>query len=177
MSQLSQANTYKIHVKVIEEFYELKTLLSQTDKKKLFVGIGNVLKTDDGTGVYISRKIMERDSVSSLTAETSIENYIGKINRLNPDILILIDCVDMKLAPGSFKLLTLSQIQDITFNTHNISLRRLSEFFRMHVLILGIQPEKIEFGENISYLVKTVANKIIKQINKQEVYHGCTISL
>ena len=47
----------------------------------------------------------------------------------------------------------------------------------MQVLILGIQPEKVEFGENISYLVKTVANKIVKQINKQEVYHGCPISL
>ena len=174
MPKLSEANTYKIYVKVFEE---LKSVLTQKDKKKLFVGIGNVLKSDDGTGVYISRKIKERGSISSLTVETSIENYIGKINSLNPDILILIDCVDMKLPPGSFKLLTLSQIQDLTFNTHNISLRRLAEFFGMQVFILGIQPEKIEFGENISYLVRTVANKIIKQINKQEVYHGCTISL
>ena len=156
---------------------ELNLILSQKDKKKLFVGIGNVLKTDDGIGVYISRKIRERDNITSLTVETSIENYIGKINTLNPDILILIDCVDLTLPPGSFKLLTLNQIQDLTFNTHNISLRRLSEFFTMQVFILGIQPEKVEFGENISYLVKTVANKIIKLINKQEVYHGCPISL
>ena len=91
--------------------------------------------------------------------------------------MILIDCVDMKSAAGTFKLLTVNQIQDLTFNTHNISLRRLSEFFRMPVYILGIQPEKIDFGENISYLVKNVADKIIKQINKQEVHHGCRISL
>ena len=47
----------------------------------------------------------------------------------------------------------------------------------MPVFILGIQPEKIDFGENISYLVKNVADKIIKLINKQEVHHGCRISL
>jgi hydrogenase 3 maturation protease len=158
-------------------FDELNKLLSQKDKKRLFVGIGNLLKSDDGTGVYISKKIKERGTILSLTVEASIENYIGKINSLNPDILILIDCVDMKSGPGTFKLLTLNQIQDITFNTHNISLRRLSEFFSMQVFVLGIQPEKVEFGENISYLVKTVANKIIKQINKPEAYHGCTISL
>jgi hydrogenase 3 maturation protease len=158
-------------------FEELKSILAQKDKKKLFVGIGNVLKSDDGTGVYISRKIKGRDSISSLTVETSIENYIGKINSINPDILILVDCVDLNLTPGSFKILTLNQIQDITFNTHNISLRRLSDFFRMKVYILGIQPEKVEFGEKISYLVKTVANRIVKQINKQEVRHGCPISL
>ena len=72
-------------------FVELKSILAQKDKKKLFVGIGNVLKSDDGTGVYISRKIEVRDNISSLTVETSIENYIGKINSINPDILILVD--------------------------------------------------------------------------------------
>ncbi len=153
-------------------FNELNKLLSQKDKKILFVGIGNLLKMDDGVGVYISRKIKNKGTISSLTVEASIENYIGKINSLNPDLLVLIDCLDMKSTPGTFKLLAVSQIQDLTFNTHNISLRRLSEFFSMPVFILGIQPEKIEFGENISYLVKNVADKIIKQINKQEVHHG-----
>ena len=154
-------------------FDELNKLLSQKDKKRLFVGIGNILKSDDGAGVYISKKIIQRDTISSLTVEASIENYIGKINSLNPDILILIDCVDMNLSVGTFKLLTLNQIRDLTFNTHNISLKRLSEFFGMPVFILGIQPEKIDFGENISYLVKKVSDSIIKQINNQEVHHGC----
>jgi hydrogenase 3 maturation protease len=158
-------------------FNELDQILLQKDKQILFVGIGNLLKMDDGVGVYISRKIKNRGTVSSITVEASIENYIGKINSLGPDILILIDCVDMKLATGTFKLMSLSQIQDITFNTHNISLRRLSEFFGMPVYILGIQPEKIDFGENISYLVKHVANKIINKINEKEVHHGCRISL
>ena len=158
-------------------FRDLDILLSQRGGKILFVGIGNLLKMDDGVGVYISRKIKNAGAISSLTVETSIENYIGKINSLNPDILILVDCVDINSPAGTFKLMTLSQIQDMTFNTHNISLRRLSEFFRMPVYVLGIQPEKIDFGENISYLVKNIADKIIKQINKKEVHHGCRISL
>jgi hydrogenase 3 maturation protease len=157
-------------------FSDLKALLCE-EKIILFVGIGNLLKSDDGVGVYISKRIKHSGFIRSLVVEASIENYIGKINTLNPDILILIDCVDMKLASGTFKLLTLNQIHDMTFNTHNISLKRLSEFFRMTVLVLGIQPEKIDFGENISYLVKKVADKIIKQINKQEVHNGCRISL
>jgi hydrogenase 3 maturation protease len=158
-------------------FNDLNKLKSQKDKKILFVGIGNVLKMDDGVGVYISNRIKNSDSVSSLTVEVSIENYVGKINSLKPDILVLIDCVDMKSAAGTFKLLSINKIQDLTFNTHNISLKRLSEFFRMPVYILGIQPEKIDFGENISCLVKTVADRIINHINKQEVHHGCRIYL
>jgi hydrogenase 3 maturation protease len=158
-------------------FKELNKFISQRDKKILFAGIGNLLKMDDGVGVYISRKIINRGSLSSLTVEVSIENYIGKINSLNPDILVLIDCVEMKSAVGTFKLLSLNEIQDLTFNTHNISLRRLTDFFRMPVFILGIQPEKIDFGEDISYLVRNVADKIIEFINKQEVHNGYRISL
>jgi hydrogenase maturation protease len=158
-------------------FDELNILLSQTDKKKLFIGVGNLLKMDDGIGVYISRKIRNRNNISSLTVEVSIENYIGKINSINPDILVLIDCMDMNIAAGTFKLLKLNQIQDLTFNTHNISLRRLSEFFKMPVYVLGIQPENIGFGENISYIVKKVADKIIKQLNKKEVHYGSRIPM
>jgi hydrogenase 3 maturation protease len=158
-------------------FEKLDKLLGQKDKKILFVGIGNLLRKDDGVGVYISRRISNKGTISALTVEASIENYIGKINQLNPEILVLIDCMDTQSPPGTFNLLTLNQIHDQTFNTHNISLKRLSEFFKMQVYVIGIQPESIDFGENISYLVKDVANKIIKQINKQEVYHGCRISL
>jgi hydrogenase maturation protease len=85
---------------------------------------------------------------------------------------VLIDCADIKSPPGTCKLLRVGQVRDLTFNTHSISLSRVSEFFTMPVYILGIQPEKVDFGENISYIVKDVADKLIQVINKQEVYHG-----
>lgn len=144
---------------------DLKKLLQQKDKKILFVGIGNLLKKDDGAGVYISSNIKNTPGVSTLTVEVSIENYIGKINSLNPDILVLIDCVDSGSTPGTCKLMSINQVNDLTFNTHNISLKKLSEFFKMPVYLLGIQPEKVDFGENISYLVKEEADKIINIIN------------
>jgi len=155
---------------------ELNKLISQKDKRILFVGIGNLLKMDDGVGVYISSNIKQTDTISTLTVEVSIENYIGKINSINPDILVLIDSVNLKSEPGTCKLLPISKIRDLTFNTHNISLKKVSDFFEMPVFVLGIQPEKVAFGENISYLVKNEADKIINLINfknTREVHHGC----
>jgi hydrogenase 3 maturation protease len=143
----------------------LKKILGRADKKILFVGIGNVLRMDDGAGVFISSGIKNKSNISALTVEVSLENYIGKINSLNPDILILIDTIDIGMAPGSYKLLQVDQIKDMTFNTHNISLKRLSEFFKMQVYLLGIQPEKIDFGENMSYIVRKEAEKIVNIIN------------
>jgi hydrogenase 3 maturation protease len=151
---------------------DLKELLSQREKSILFVGIGNLLKSDDGAGVYISGNIKNSDRISSLTVEVSVENYIGKINAMNPDILVLIDCVEMKAPPGTCRLLRVEKVHDLTFNTHNISLKKLSGFFAMPVYVLGIQPLKIDFGENISYIVMNVSDKIIQAINKQEVHYG-----
>jgi hydrogenase maturation protease len=144
----------------------LSSLLQQTDKKKLFVGIGNVLKRDDGIGVFISNKIKESTSIKKLTVEVSIENYIGKINSLNPDVLILIDCVDFSKTAGYCELLPAEKVKDFTFNTHNISLKKISELFKMPVFILGIQPQNIGFGEEISEIVLNTAEKIINIINQ-----------
>ncbi len=151
---------------------EILKIISQSDKRILFVGIGNVLKNDDGIGVYISDRIKNSERFLSLTVEVCIENYIGKINSLKPDTLILVDCAEMKSPPGSCKLFKPGLISDITFNTHNISLGKIADFFSMEVFVLGIQPENIEFGEKISYLVKQVADQIIHMINSQEVQNG-----
>ena len=144
----------------------LDSILKETNKKKLFVGIGNVLKSDDGVGVYISNKLKESSDIQKLTVEVSIENYIGKINSVNPDVLILVDCVDYGKSAGYVELLSAEKVKDFTLNTHNISLKRISELFKMPVYILGIQPENVQFGENISDTVLESANKLIKRINQ-----------
>lgn len=142
-------------------------LLARKDRRILFVGIGNVLKQDDGIGVYISNHLTEKANIRVLTAEVSIENYIGKINSIDHDILVIIDCVDMGKEPGSFSILPVKNIRDMTFNTHNISLKKLSEFFKNEVFVLAIQPEKVDFGEELSYIVEDTGNRIIELINKQ----------
>jgi len=143
----------------------LNNLLKNTTQHILFIGIGNILKSDDGTGVYISNHIKSGNKVSSLTVEVSIENYIGKINKLKPNILILIDCVDFKKEPGYFELMPVQRIKDFTVHTHNISLKKISELFNMPVWILGIQPKNTSFGEKLSPEIKKTADYLIGIIN------------
>ena len=133
------------------------------------MGVGNVLRKDDGVGVYISTRIRESERIRSLTVEVSLENYLGRINSINPDILVILDCVDMNAVPGKSALIESGKSEDLTFNTHNISVSKLTGFFKFPSFILGIQPSDIGFGENISYLVMEEADKIVQLINKQEV--------
>ncbi|MCK5134160.1 MAG: hydrogenase maturation protease [Bacteroidales bacterium] len=132
----------------------------------LFIGVGNVLKSDDGVGVIISRHIVERPEISTLTVEVSIENYIGKINSMKPGEIVIIDCMELGSEPGTFRLLTLDKVEDITFNTHNISLGRLGDFFNYPTYVLGIQPQNVAFGDELSPPVLEAANQITRQINQ-----------
>ena len=149
---------------MIRELQELVGL----NRKILFVGIGNVLKRDDGIGVFISNHIIASQYIQTLTVEASIENYIGKINSLAPDILVLIDCVHFNRKPGYFELLEIDKIQDFTTNTHNISLNKIKELFHAPtILVLGIQPQSVNFGEEMSDEAVHAANRIIEIINGQ----------
>ena len=125
--------------------YNLNEIISQSKGKKiLFTGIGNLLRSDDGVGVYICQRIVPTPSIAVLNVEVSIENYIGKINELNPDVLILVDCMHLGQPPGTCRVMGTNEIVDQTFNTHNISFNRLSFFFSMTTLILGIQPRNLQ---------------------------------
>jgi len=144
----------------------LSKLLNNPPGEILFVGIGNILRSDDGVGVYISNHIRPSEFISSLTVETSIENYIGKINKSDPGILILIDCVDFGQKPGYIELVPADKLTDLTFHTHNISLKKISELFNMPVLILGIQPVNTSFGEELTPVIKKTASIVLNLINK-----------
>jgi len=142
---------------------KLKKIL-QT-KITLFVGIGNALKSDDGIGIYICKNIKQTNKIKTLIVESGIEKFVGKINSLNPEILILVDCTDFKKEPGFIDILPIEQIQDFTVNTHTISVKRISEFFKMKTYLLGVQPENVKFGEVFSKRVLNSANELIKKIN------------
>ncbi len=144
---------------------DLQLLLKDKKQTILFVGIGNVLRTDDGVGVYISQRIIEQNHIKVLTVEVSVENYIQKINSYYADHIILIDGVNFYKEPGYYNLLPVCELLDLTTNTHNISLSNISEFLSGNIQILGIQPETLEFGEGLTAPVKKSADEIIRFIN------------
>ena len=146
--------------------HDLDSLLEQS-KHLLFIGVGNLLKRDDGVGVVITQRIIERPGIRTLTVEVSIENYIGKINSLKPGEIVIVDCMELGSSPGSFRLMGLENLEDITFNTHNISLGKLGDFFHYPTYVLGIQPQSVEFGDFLSPPVKAAAQKIVESINQK----------
>lgn len=150
-------------MEMIQEFAE---------KRTVYAGVGNILKRDDGVGVFITQNIKGRENVIPLTVEVSIENYIGKIKSIDPETLVIIDAVDFGEAPGYYKLIKVNELMDATSNTHNISLRQLEVLFSMPVYVLGIQPSEVCFGEGLTDAVYKASRHIIRSLNKTEVKHA-----
>jgi len=145
---------------------KLETILNRKNKIILFTGVGNVLRSDDGVGVFIVSGIETRNHISTLLVEVSIENYINKINTISPDILIIADCLDFNREPGYADIIPVGQINEFTISSHNISLKRVSEFLKMEVYVLGVQPADLRVGEHLTPVVKESAEKIIEIIRK-----------
>jgi hydrogenase 3 maturation protease len=145
-----------------DKFVKLKSF---SGKRILFVGVGNVLRSDDGIGVYIVKRIAPIESVTTLPVEVSLENYISVINRISPEVLVVIDCIDFKKRPGYFDLLPVKDITEKVINSHHITFSRISEFFKMPVFVLGIQPGSLKVGETLTASVKESGNRIISYVN------------
>ena len=144
---------------------DLIRLLEGKTERILFVGIGNVLRKDDGIGVYTARQIKESGRIMKLLAEVSLENYISKINRMQADEVVLIDCIDFGREPGYWALLPVELTDGPALQSHHLSLAKLKEFFAPPIQVLGIQPADIGVGERLHASVKEAGDRIASIIS------------
>ena len=135
------------------------------DRRKVtIVGIGNVLKGDDGAGPVLVQKLTSQLSCVCIDAGTTPENFLGMIVREKPDVLLLIDAMHLGREPGAYEMAAAEEILDCGLTTHNISLRILAEFIRseidVRIVVLGIQPLTIAFGASLSEQVARTVHQL-----------------
>ncbi|MBU0630667.1 MAG: hydrogenase 3 maturation endopeptidase HyCI [Candidatus Margulisbacteria bacterium] len=145
----------------------LKTLLGE---RTVVMGVGSLLKKDDALGPLIISKLIDRGFVKYplIDAGTTPENYIGKIAGLEPDLLLIIDAADFGAAPGTIALFNSAEILLKGFSTHDLSLKTFAEHLVqiipvLQVLVLGVQPEAVGFGEGLSPPVNLAMEQIVGQ--------------
>jgi hydrogenase 3 maturation protease len=132
------------------------------------MGVGNPDRGDDGSGPYIAEKLINDGFKNVFNCLSVPENYLGKVGKLDPDIVLIADAVDMGRPPGFFTLADPNAIhQGIT--THNAGLDMIAKFLKMsseaEIYILAIQPSQKGSG-TMSPAVKTAADKIIKKLKE-----------
>ena len=127
--------------------------------KVVILGMGNVLRGDDGLGPALIARLKGRINAVCLNAGSAPENYLGKIVKQNPDVILIVDALHLGKAPGEYQLLESGNILNCGLTTHDISAKMLIEYLGKEtgakIQLLGVQPKNLAFGEQFSQEVKT----------------------
>ncbi len=148
---------------------ELKNWLGACPKL-VVLGIGNPLRRDDALGLDIL-KILEGKvptSVRLIECQTAPENFTGEIKRLKPSHVLIIDSACFGANPGRARLVPPQEIAGVAVSTHAMPLYMLAEILEKSVgakvVLLGVQPKIVDFGEGLSPALEGALKKIGEQL-------------
>jgi len=134
----------------------------------VLVGIGNILKGDDGAGPALIERLQGKTSLICIDAGTAPESYAGKIVKAQPDTVILIDAVHLDKEPGAFDLLGKDDVVKSGLTTHDLSPKMFIEYLEAQtkatIYLLGIQSKTMQFGDDISLEVNRALDDIERMI-------------
>ena len=92
------------------------------------MGIGNPCRGDDAAGSCVAQQIRSAPGVRVIDAQDVPENYLGQVMDQRPDTVLLIDCVDMKSAPGSVALFDEDRTTAYWPSTHRVPVCQLVDY-------------------------------------------------
>lgn len=148
-------------------------------KKIAILGIGNTLLKDEGIGIHVIEKMQSLNlpnNVELIDGGTLGPDLIDFIE--NKDKVIIIDAVEfnqkpgtiLKFSPEDFKA---GQVKELSL--HEVGLTEALDLvkkfnktkFPKEILIIGIQPKKIDWGMKPTDLLKNKVPEIIEIILKE----------
>lgn len=158
---------------------ELKSLVRKNDQggglpRIAFVGIGNEFKADDLAGLLVIRHLAEsigsNERILILDAGAAPENCTGALRRFEPDIVVLIDAVEMEKEAGAAAWIAIDELDGSSAFTHAPSPSALGQFLRAElrcrVVLIGIQPGSLEFDRPASQVVCRAAHRVAAGIRE-----------
>jgi hydrogenase 3 maturation protease len=131
-------------------------------------GIGNPIRMDDFVGVKILQDLhIDSKKIFLIECETVPESYVQQIVNFNPTHILLLDAALSELRPGEWKLVRPdSLLNSPAYSSHLLPLKIFCEYLSKatsaEISLLLIQPQRTDFGENLSPEVSASAKKIAK---------------
>jgi len=136
---------------------ELRSTLKDRIKgRPAIVGIGNIMRGDDGLGPRLVELLKARAVNARLfDCGTAPENYIFPILSTDCNTIILVDAADFSERAGDINIFDLEEISKVSFSTHNPSPRLLTDLLRtgrdnLDIFVISVQPKTTTLGEGIS---------------------------
>jgi len=154
----------------------LKALLEKKlrDAPKIaLLGIGSLLCGDDAAGPLILRYLKKnkpfgknKTRVKVFSGGTAPENITGEIKKFHPTHLVMVDAADMGLKPGGVAFIDPKRVAGVSFSTHRLPTTIMAEYLSYciscEVIIIGVQPKSLEFGQSPSREIDWTAQQLAR---------------
>ena len=159
----------------------LKILLKEAllgTRRVAILGCGSSLRGDDAVGPMIAEALGDlgdlKGRARAFNGDVAPENQTSLLKQFDPDLVLMIDAVDMGSEPGEVRLIPLDEIGGVSFSTHILPLSILMEYLKREigceVLLLGIQPISLEFMADmtpaVAKAVETVTNDLLSLLTQ-----------
>ncbi|HVN77441.1 MAG TPA: hydrogenase maturation protease [Terriglobia bacterium] len=137
----------------------------------LVAGLGNLLLRDNGVGVHAARFLLSANLPGILVAEIGTAVLDGWHLLEWADKILAIDAIQAGGIPGTVYsyCVTGTNRHEIPVSPHQFSLLStldlMSPLRKREVTILGVEPEIIDYGLDLSPAVKAAFPKIIAEVH------------
>ncbi len=138
------------------------------------MGIGSELRADDAAGLSVAvrmEKILkDNPNIKAYCGGVNPENLTGEIKKFNPSHIIIIDSADFGEKPGEVKIIQQQDIRGASFSTHQLPLKFLIDYLKeslaCEIVLIGIQPKTISFGEMPSEEIALAIDMLSKMLKE-----------
>lgn len=154
--------------------------MSQTALRVAILGMGNELNGDDAAGVLVARALIKNMSREKSRRDFSLDHlyiadvgpspeaFTGPLRRFRPDMVILVDAAELGEQPGTVRWLEWQSAEGMSASTHTLPPTVLSRFLveqlNCRVMLLGIQPECLDFDAGVSAPVRAAITTVTRDL-------------
>lgn len=135
------------------------------------IGMGNELRADDAVGLYVIRllKPFTSDRLKVFEGHMTPEVFIGPTCALHPSHIIIVDAAELRKTPGSWQILTTTNVDQGLFTTHTIpaveTAAELQRRCQASVVFIGIQPKSRDISLSLSSECHQAAEEVARFIH------------
>jgi len=126
--------------------------------KVVVLGVGSRWRGDDAAGPRVVERLASGTSALCIDAGDAPERHLGEAITAGPEAIVVVDAVDFGGAAGDVGVFAAGELSPRFGTTHDTPLAVLMRYLetesRAEVLLIGIQPARVGFGDPMSCAVE-----------------------
>jgi len=129
------------------------------------LGVGSRIRGDDAAGPLIAEGLAKRGLATAFDCGGVPENYITKVEKLQPTDVVFVDAVDFGEHPGTIELFGGERFDAQCVSTHCAGLSPVMEYLsrvcKARCWVLAVQPEKVGHTTEVSEAVRKAVERVV----------------